>query len=154
MRIEWLASAILDLQRLREFILPHNKEAAQRAVRLIRTAVTPIESNPRIGKPVEDLPDFHDIFIPFGASGYVLRYRIQGDTIFIIAVKHCREAGFSDQTPALWVVKDPVEAAYGMLADGGPSLEEELLQERHKDSQKEEDSILSISDDSTLSIKR
>ena len=122
MRIEWLEPAIFDLQRLREFILPHNKEAALRAVRLIRTAVTPIASNPRIGKPVEDLLDYHDIFIPFGASGYVLRYRIEGDIAFIIAVKHCREAGFSDQAPALWVVKDPVEADYGVLADRGLSL--------------------------------
>ena len=114
MRIVWLDSAILDLQRLRDFIQPHDKEAALRAVRIIRTAVAPIAANPRIGKPVEDLPDFHDIVIPFGASGYVLRYRIQGDTIFIIALKHCKEAGFSDQTPALWVVKEPVEAVYGM----------------------------------------
>ena len=112
MRIEWLESAIMDLQRLRDFIQPHNKEAALRAVRLIRTAVTPVISNPRIGKPVEDLPDYHDIITPFGASGYVIRYRIQGDTAFIIAVKHCKEAGFTDQTPALWVVKDPVEDAY------------------------------------------
>jgi plasmid stabilization system protein ParE len=137
MRIEWLESAIFDLQRLKDFILPHNKEAAQRAFRIIRTAVAPLEANPRIGKPVEGLPDAHDLIIPFGASGYVLRYHIQGDAIFIIAVKHCKEAGFSDQTPSLWVVKDPVEAAYGMLADGGPSLAEELLKERHKDCQKE-----------------
>ena len=119
MRIEWLASAVLDLQRLREFILPHNKEAAQRAVLLIRTAITPVTSNPRIGKPVENFPDYHDIFIPFGASGYVLRYRIQGDTIFIIAVKHCREAGFSEQAPTLWVVKDPVDAAYACWSMAG-----------------------------------
>ena len=154
MRIEWLESAIDDLQRLRDFILPLNMEAAQRAVRLIRTAVTPIASNPRMGKPVEDLPDYHDLFIPFGASGYVLRYRIQGDTIFIIAVKHCREAGFSDQTPALWVVKYPIEEAYGMLADGGPSLAEELLKERLKDTRKEEDRILSLPDTSVLSSKQ
>jgi plasmid stabilization system protein ParE len=153
MRIEWLESAILDLQRLREFILPHNMEAAQRAVRLIRTAITPIASNPRIGKPVEDLPEYHDLFIPFGASGYVLRYRVQGDIIFIVAVKHCREAGFPDQAPALWVVKDPVEAAYGMLADGGPSLAEELLKERLKDYQKEEDRILSLPDTPILPPK-
>jgi plasmid stabilization system protein ParE len=105
MRIEWLDSAIIDLQRLRDFILPFNQQAAQRAVRLIRTAVSPVVTNPRIGKPVEDLPDFHDIFIPFGASGYVLRYRIHGDTIFIIAVKHCKEAGFFEPTSAVWVVK-------------------------------------------------
>lgn len=120
MRIEWLDTAILDLQRLKDFIQPYNKEAALRAVQLIKRAVTPVASNPGIGKPVEDLPDFHDIVIPFGASGYVLRYRIQGETIFIIAVKHCKEAGFYDQTPSLWVVKEPVEA-YGMVADGSPS---------------------------------
>lgn len=87
MRLEWLDCAILDLQRLRDFILPHNKETAHRAFRIIRAAVAPLETNPCIGKSVEDLPDYHDLVIPFGASGYVLRYRIQGDTIFIIAVK-------------------------------------------------------------------
>ena len=113
MRIEWLESALMDLHRLKDFIQPYNKEAAQRAFRIIRNAVAPLEANPRIGKPVEDLSDFHDVVIPFGASGYVLRYRIQGDTIFIIAVKHCKEAGFNDQTPSLWVVKESLEAAYG-----------------------------------------
>lgn len=98
MQIEWLETAIIDLQRLREFILPHNQDAAQRACKVIRAAVAPLETNPRIGKPVEDLPDYHDLMIPFGASGYVLRYRLQGDTIFIIAVKHGKEAGFTNQT--------------------------------------------------------
>ena len=137
MRIEWLDSAIIDLQRLRNFILPHNLEAAKRAVKTIRTAISPLEENPRIGKPVEDLPDFHDIFIPFGASGYVLRYRVQDNTIYIIAVKRCKEAGFSGQIPSVWVVKDPVEAAYVMLADGGPSLADELLRDRQRDSRNE-----------------
>ena len=114
MRIEWLSSAILDLQRFRDFIQPHNKEAAQRAVRIIRTTVAHIAANPRIGKPVEDLPAYHDIVIPFGVSGYMLRYRIEGAAIFIIALKHCKEAGFSEQTQALWVVKEPGEATYGM----------------------------------------
>jgi hypothetical protein len=68
-----------------------------------------------MGKPVEDLPDFHDLIIPFCASGYVIRYRIQGDTVYIVAVKHCKEAGFSDQAPSLWVVKEPEEIGYGTL---------------------------------------
>ena len=133
MQIEWLETAIIDLQRLRDFILPHNQEASQRAFKVIRAAVAPLETNPRIGKPVEDLPDYHDLIIPFGASGYVLRYRIQGDTIFIIAVKHGKEAEFASQTASGWVINDPVAGAYGMLADGGPSLAEELLKERRKD---------------------
>jgi|SRR5208282_3432278 plasmid stabilization system protein ParE len=97
MKIEWLIPAIHDLQRLREFILPQNKVAAQRAVRIIKGTVTLLESNPLIGKPVEDLIGYRDIIIPFGSSGYVLRYRIQQDTIFIVALKHGKEAGFPDQ---------------------------------------------------------
>jgi plasmid stabilization system protein ParE len=137
MRIEWLDSAILDLQRLRDFILPHNKEAAQRAFKVIRAAVAPLETTPHIGKPVEDLPDYYDLIIPFGVSGYMLRYRIQGDTVYVVAVKHGREAGFSGQVPSAWLVNEPVEEAYGMLADCGPSLAEELLEERRKDNERE-----------------
>ena len=117
MRIEWLEPALDDLQRLRDFILPHNKEAAQRAFKVIRAAIAPLATNPRIGKPVESLPDYHDLIIPFGAAGYVLRYHIHGDTVFIIAVKHGKEAGFATQTESGWVVNDPVALAYGMLAD-------------------------------------
>ena len=119
MRIEWLKSAIVDLQRLRDFILPHNREAAQRAFRTIRAASEPLMTNPRIGKPVESLPDCRELIIPFGSSGYVLRYRITGDTVYIHAVKHGKEAGFATQTESGWVVNDPVALAYGMLADGG-----------------------------------
>ena len=137
MRIEWLESAIDDLQRLREFILPNNNEAAQRAFRTIKAAVAPLETHPRIGKPVEDLPDYHDLIIPFGASGYVIRYRIKGDTVVILAVKHGKEAGFLHQATFGERVHDPVDAAYGMLADGGPSLAEDLLVERRKDKVRE-----------------
>ena len=38
-------------------------------------------------------------------------------------------------------VQNPVEDAYGMLADGGPSLTEELLAERAKDLEREEAKI-------------
>jgi plasmid stabilization system protein ParE len=94
MRIEWLIPAIRDLQRLRNFILPHNTEAARRAVSLIKTVVTTLEANPHSGKPSEDMTDYRDIVIPFGSAGYVLRYRIQKDVLFIVAIKHCKEAGF------------------------------------------------------------
>lgn len=112
MRIEWLVPAILDLQRLREFLQQHNPQAAQRVVKIITAAVAPLVVNPRIGKPVEDLPDYYDIYLPFGASGYVLRYRIAGDTLFIIALKHCREAGFAGHPPEPGAINDG-PAAYG-----------------------------------------
>lgn len=112
MRVEWHDLAIVDLLRLKEFIFQHNQEAARRAVRLIKAAAMQIATHPLIGKPVEGFPDYHEIVIPFGASGYVVRYRMQGDTALIIAVKHGKEAGFSEQAAQLWVVKEPAEEAY------------------------------------------
>ena len=96
MRVEWLPPAIHDLQRFRDFILPHSQAAAHRAIQVIKGAVTLLHANPGLGKPVEDLPDYHDFIIPFGAAGYVLRYRIRGDVIYIVAVRHGKEAGFSE----------------------------------------------------------
>ncbi len=112
MQVEWHDLAIVDLLRLKEFISQHNQEAARRAVRLIKAAVMQIATHPRIGKPVEGFLDYHEIVIPFGASGYVVRYRIKKDTVLIIAVKHGKEAGFSDQTAKLWVIKETAEEAY------------------------------------------
>jgi len=67
-KIQWLIPAVHDLQRLREFILPHNREVAQRAVKVIRAAVAALEATPLIGKPVEDMPDYRDLVIPFGSA--------------------------------------------------------------------------------------
>jgi plasmid stabilization system protein ParE len=60
----------------------------------MRKAVSMLHPNVFIGKPVEDMPDFRDIVIPFGSSGYLLRYRIAHDTVLTVAVKHGKEAGF------------------------------------------------------------
>lgn len=122
MRIEWLVSAINDLQRLRDFILPHNRDAAQRAFRTIKAASDPLKTNPCIGKPVEGMPDCRELIIPFGSSGYVLRYRITGDRVLIHAVKHGKEAGFSDEAAKLWLVKEVVEEMQFMQA-GCPATE-------------------------------
>ena len=95
MRIDWLPGAILDLQRLREFLRPLDLEAANKAVTAIKAAVNLLTPH-HYGKPVEDLPGYYDVIIPFGSAGYVLRYRLEGDTIFVIALKHTKEVGFSE----------------------------------------------------------
>ena len=97
MKIEWLPGAISDLQRLREFIFPHNRAAANRAVTVIKGSIKTLSRCEYVGKPAEDLPGCYDMAIPFGVSGYVLRYRVEGDAVFIVAVKHGKEAGFSDE---------------------------------------------------------
>ncbi len=46
MRVEWLLPAIHDLERLRDFILPHNQAAARRAIQVIKSAVGLLIANP------------------------------------------------------------------------------------------------------------
>lgn len=88
--------AIRDLQRLREFLRPKSAEAAQRAGAAIRQGVTILGTHPRLGRTVEDLPEaFREWLIDFGDSGYVARYRVEGDVVTILAIRHQKEAGYS-----------------------------------------------------------
>jgi plasmid stabilization system protein ParE len=41
------------------------------------------------------MPDeFREWIIDFGDSGYIVRYRIEADTVTILAVRHQKEVGF------------------------------------------------------------
>ncbi len=95
-RIEWLPGAISDLQRLKTFIFSDYMEAAVRVVASIKSSIKMLSQYERIGIPTEDMPGDHNIIIPFEGTGYVLSTRVEGDTAFIIGVKHGKEAGFSD----------------------------------------------------------
>lgn len=88
-------AAIRDLERLREFLRPKNPTAAERAAQAIIQGVQALGELPRIGRPIEDMPEeFRDWLIDFGDSGYVARYRIDGDTVVVLAIRHQKEAGF------------------------------------------------------------
>jgi plasmid stabilization system protein ParE len=93
-KIVWLDQAVDDLVRLRNFVTDKNREAAKRAVLTIKNTVKVLQGYPDIIHSVEDLPDFHDLVIPFGAGSYITRYRLEGDTIYIIGIRHSKEEGF------------------------------------------------------------
>lgn len=97
MEIEWLPGALRDLQKLREFLRLKNSGSALKAAAKIRKVASTLEVHPGIGFKVEDLPGFYDIVIKFGVRNYALRYRIQGNIIYIVALRHGREAGFLDE---------------------------------------------------------
>ncbi|WP_291733731.1 type II toxin-antitoxin system RelE/ParE family toxin [Leisingera sp. F5] len=89
-------AAIRDLQRLRDFLRPKNADAARRAGEAIRQGVKILGAHPRLGRMVDDLPEeFREWLIDFGDSGYVARYRIGGDAVIILAIRHQKEAGYS-----------------------------------------------------------
>lgn len=94
-RLIWSQPALLDVQRLYRFLAPKNLDAAKRAVKAIRQGVTVLRQQPGIGRPIEDMPEeFREWLIDFGDSGYVARYRIVGDAVIILALRHQKEAGF------------------------------------------------------------
>lgn len=93
-RLVWLDSAINDLIRLRKFIDKNNPIAAKRAAEIIREAAIDLIKFPLLGKPVNDFVDYRDLFIRFGLSGYILRYRIDEEIIYVIHLRHAKEIEF------------------------------------------------------------
>jgi plasmid stabilization system protein ParE len=93
-RVVWLDSAINDLIRLKEFLAEKNHEAAKRAAEKIKKIISQLIETPSIGKPVKDLISYRDLYIRFGAAGYVLRYRIYDNLIYIVCIRHYRELEF------------------------------------------------------------
>ncbi len=94
-RLIWSPSALLDVQRLYRFLAPKNLDAARRAVAAIRQGVKVLEQQTGVGRPVDDMDDeFRDWMIDFGDSSYVVRYRVDPQSVTILAVRHQKEAGF------------------------------------------------------------
>lgn len=94
MKVVWLDSAVDDVVRLRAFIQQHNPTAAAKAAQRLIEAAKLLEAHPNLGKPVDTLPSYRDLGIRFGASGYVLRYRIHDDVVYVAHIRHYRESGF------------------------------------------------------------
>lgn len=92
-------AALQDLQRLREFLRQKNPAAAKRAAGTIVAALKLLASHPQLGRPVEYIEesgaDCRELPIDFGANGYVALYRLEGEFIIILAVRHQREAGYT-----------------------------------------------------------
>jgi len=94
-QVKYAPGAIRDLQRLREFLQPKNPAAAKRASESILKALQVLGYQPQIGRPVENMPDeYREWVIDFGGSGYVARYRFDGDDVTVLAVRHQKEAGY------------------------------------------------------------
>lgn len=95
-QVRFAPAAIRDLQRLRDFLRSKNPDAARRAGEAIRQGLKVLGAHPNLGRLVDDLPEaFREWLIEFGDSGYVVRYRIDADTVTILVIRHQREAGFS-----------------------------------------------------------
>lgn len=94
-RLIWSEPALANIQRLYRFLAEKNLAAARRAVKAIRDGVKILVLHPQVGRVVEDMDEaFRDWPVDSGDSGYVVRYRFDGELVTILAVRHQKEAGF------------------------------------------------------------
>lgn len=93
-KIVWSDSATDDLVRLRNFIAANNAPAAKEAAQILKKSALLLAVTPDIGKPVIDLPDYRDLAIRFGAAGYVMRYKVYENGVYIVHLRHYRELKF------------------------------------------------------------
>jgi plasmid stabilization system protein ParE len=57
--------------------------------------VAVLDDFPYSGRPVPDIgPTHREVVIPFNTSGYVALYRVDGEIVTVVAVRHQREAGY------------------------------------------------------------
>ena len=93
-RLVYSEQALLDLERLCDFLVETEPAAAEETIHLITEAVMVLERHPYIGRLAED--ELTELIISRGKSGYVALYSFEevNDTILILAVRHQREAGY------------------------------------------------------------
>ncbi len=89
--VVWLPEALEDMSRLRLFLEDKSPSAASRMARTILDGVTLLRDFSERGKPLNDGTSRRELYLPFWAGAYVLRYRADGNIIVIIRVWHSRE---------------------------------------------------------------
>ena len=93
-KINYSPKSLDDLNRIRVFLANKNQTAAKKAIQAIVDGIKELTHMPHVGKPVENTLLIRDWMIDFGKSGYVVRYHYDGEMIFVLAVRHQKEAGF------------------------------------------------------------
>lgn len=84
------------LERCRRFLAEKNPHAVTRAAEVIMRSLALLETEPQIGRPLNNLPELRELIIPFGASGYVALYQheVKTDSVYVLAFRHQKEVGF------------------------------------------------------------
>ncbi len=73
-QIEWLPESLTDIERLHKFLRDKDANATRRAMKVILEGANLLQDAPRIGRPMSDETGRRELFLPFAAGAYVLRY--------------------------------------------------------------------------------
>ena len=94
-RIELAPQVGEELERIFEHLDSHDVENIDARIREIIEAIDVLDNNPLIGRPVD--ADMTELVIGRRSRGYVALYRYVAeiDTVFVLAVRSQREAGYT-----------------------------------------------------------
>jgi plasmid stabilization system protein ParE len=95
--VVWSPRSLESVQRLYNFLVEKDIDAAKTAAALILKQTELLEKFPQAGRPAEDLePEHRELLIPFGEAGYVLLYHFaeSGDIVTVLAIRHQKEVGY------------------------------------------------------------
>lgn len=90
-QVVWLPPAVADVARLRGFLKSKNPLAAQRAASRIIEGIKLLKESPSAGAPVDNMLDFCELMLSFGAGEYIIRYREEATRIVIVRIRHSKE---------------------------------------------------------------
>lgn len=94
-KIELAAEVADDIERILDHLHQHNVDEAPSRIQEIILAIAVLETNPLIGRPVAN--DKRELIIGRKSHGYIALYRYiaQIDTVFVLALRSQREAGYA-----------------------------------------------------------
>lgn len=87
--------ALVDFERIVEFLLETSSESAMQTLSNIRSAICILEVHPLVGRRVDS--HVRELAISQGAIGYLALYRFDRgfDVVRILRIRHQREAGYA-----------------------------------------------------------
>jgi plasmid stabilization system protein ParE len=85
-----------QLVAFRAFHAETEPVVGDRAMAAILVALRRLESHPAAGRPHPEAPELRELVIPFGRSGYIALYRVDGQRLVVLAIRHQREAGYDN----------------------------------------------------------
>ena len=93
-RVELAPQVADDLDRILEHVLKHEVPNAQSHIEDIMRTIDVLARNPLIGRPVRT--DLRELVIGRRVRGYVALYRYvpELDTVFVLAIRAQKEAGY------------------------------------------------------------
>lgn len=98
-RLIYTEDALVDLDRLADFLLANEPVAAAETASLIEEAVQVLRNHPLIGREAEG--GMRELMVSRGRSGYVVMYSIEQaaeEVVLVLAIRHQRECGYSRES--------------------------------------------------------